>query len=161
MTCNWTNISQQNFSVTIFMCLPFIFGGMWFHLNCKCWKNVMFNGKLSSWFIDFMCICRQFAGNNDEVYCVRFFGTDDRSIAVATNSSAIKIFDVSTWSCQIVTGHTDIVMSLDTHDSDGTTYMVSGGKVSVLLEEVLHFNVFYMFKKLLPWLLRLRSLFYF
>lgn len=89
---------------------------------------VTYSGNIILYRKDDFSFFKQFAGNNDEVYCIRFFGTDDRSIAVATNSSAIKVFDVSTWSCQIVTGHTDIVMSLDTHDSDGTTYMVSGGK---------------------------------
>lgn len=71
---------------------------------------------------------KQFSGNNDEIYCVRFLGADDSHIAMATNANAIKIFDLSTWSCQILTGHTDIVMTLDACVIDGVDHLVSGSK---------------------------------
>jgi len=49
---------------------------------------------------------------------------------MATNANAIKIFDLSTWSCRILTGHTDIVMTLDSCVIDDVDHLVSGSKVS-------------------------------
>lgn len=56
---------------------------------------------------------KQFAGNNDEVLDIKFLGEDETHIAVATNSELIKVFSLSSWDCQILHGHTDIVLALD------------------------------------------------
>ncbi|CAL1588409.1 unnamed protein product [Knipowitschia caucasica] len=56
---------------------------------------------------------QQFVGYNDEVLDVKFLGKADSHIVVATNSCQIKVFELQTNSCQILYGHTDIVLSLD------------------------------------------------
>uniref|UniRef100_A0A8C4ESX7 Transducin beta like 3 n=1 Tax=Dicentrarchus labrax TaxID=13489 RepID=A0A8C4ESX7_DICLA len=55
----------------------------------------------------------QFVGYNDEVLDVKFLGKDDSHIVVATNSCQLKVFELLTNSCQILSGHTDTVLSLD------------------------------------------------
>jgi WD40 repeat protein len=61
---------------------------------------------------------------------VRFCGANDSSVAVATNSNSIKIHDVATWSCQLLYGHADTVLSLDVHSSGHL--LASASKVSHL-----------------------------
>jgi WD40 repeat protein len=73
----------------------------------------------------------QFVGHNDEVLDVRFWGQDDQQIAVATNSPLIKVFDVDTWACQILVGHTDNVVAIDTYQKGHTSLLVSGSKVGM------------------------------
>ncbi|XP_053550459.1 transducin beta-like protein 3 [Bombina bombina] len=56
---------------------------------------------------------KQFAGYNDEVLDVKFFGPSDSHIVVATNSPQLKVFELATSNCQILYGHTETVLALD------------------------------------------------
>ncbi|XP_039211517.1 transducin beta-like protein 3 [Crotalus tigris] len=56
---------------------------------------------------------KQFSGYNGEVLDVRFLGPKDSHIVVATNSPQLKIFELSSSNCQILPGHSDIVLALD------------------------------------------------
>lgn len=60
-----------------------------------------------------LAVQQQFVGYNDDVLDVKFVGKDDTHIAVATNSSQLKVFELSTNSCQILHGHTDTILSID------------------------------------------------
>ncbi|XP_070581106.1 transducin beta-like protein 3 isoform X2 [Ptychodera flava] len=71
-------------------------------------------------------LIKQFVGYNDEVLDIKFMGEKQTHIAVATNSEQIRIFDLSTLNCQILTGHSDIVLSLDVF-KDGL-HLVSSSK---------------------------------
>ena len=57
---------------------------------------------------------------------------DDSHIAVATNSNIVKVFDVNTWDCQVLTGHTDIVLCLDVY-KHGSLLVTSSKDNSVRL----------------------------
>ena len=52
----------------------------------------------------------QFVGYNDDVLDMQLAGTDGAHLVVATNSPLVKVFTVSSWSCQVLRGHTDIVL---------------------------------------------------
>ncbi|XP_033022978.1 transducin beta-like protein 3 [Lacerta agilis] len=56
---------------------------------------------------------KQFAGYNGEVLDVRFLGPKDSHVVVATNSPQLKVFELVSSNCQILHGHTDIVLALD------------------------------------------------
>uniref|UniRef100_A0A8C5K1Y8 Transducin (beta)-like 3 n=1 Tax=Jaculus jaculus TaxID=51337 RepID=A0A8C5K1Y8_JACJA len=56
---------------------------------------------------------KQFAGYSEEVLDVRFLGPEDSYIVVASNSPCLKVFELQTSTCQILHGHTDIVLALD------------------------------------------------
>lgn len=62
-------------------------------------------------------------GDNDQVLslCV----LSDKYLAVACNSSAVRLYDRETWQCRLYPGHTDTVLCLAMGDHD---MMVSGGK---------------------------------
>uniref|UniRef100_A0A1L8DGY2 Putative wd40-repeat-containing subunit of the 18s rrna processing complex n=1 Tax=Nyssomyia neivai TaxID=330878 RepID=A0A1L8DGY2_9DIPT len=55
---------------------------------------------------------KQLIGFSDEILDMAFVGKKDRYLAVATNSPDIKFYDTTTMNCQVLKGHTDIVMSL-------------------------------------------------
>lgn len=59
----------------------------------------------------FFCT-KQFIGFSAEILDVAFVGKKGRYLAVATNSSDIKVYDTVDMNCQIVKGHSDIVLSL-------------------------------------------------
>lgn len=48
----------------------------------------------------------QLVGNNDEILDVKFLSAEESHLAVASNSDQIKVFELSTMNCQILTGHT-------------------------------------------------------
>lgn len=62
----------------------------------------------------------------DEIIETKFL--TDFYVAVCSNSETIKIFDTRTNTCEIVKGHTDIVVSLDIFQVDNIHYIVSGAK---------------------------------
>ena len=70
----------------------------------------------------------QFAGFNDDILDIKFVGAGNSHIVVATNSELIKVFEVATWNCQIVKGHSDIVLSVDVYQRDPSLF-VSSSKV--------------------------------
>ena len=75
--------------------------------------------------------CLQFSGNNDEIVDIKFLDDTERYAVVATNSMYIKVFELSTWDCEILYGHTDIVLSLDVF-TVGNIF-VSSGKVGLII----------------------------
>ncbi|XP_022093609.1 transducin beta-like protein 3 isoform X2 [Acanthaster planci] len=56
---------------------------------------------------------KQFVGYNEEILDLCFMGEKDTHLAVASNSEQIRVFDLSSLSCQILPGHTDIVLALE------------------------------------------------
>lgn len=76
-----------------------------------------------------MCYCGfpQFVGYNDEILDVCFAGSDQTHLAVATNSSEWKLYNLDTMNCQLLEGHTDVVLSLEINDSGDM--LVTGSKV--------------------------------
>ncbi|XP_023219052.1 transducin beta-like protein 3 [Centruroides sculpturatus] len=70
---------------------------------------------------------KQFSGHNDDILDIKCIGKESSHIAVATNSSYIKVFELSTFNCQLLKGHQDLVLSLDTF-ATAPHYLVSGSK---------------------------------
>ena len=80
--------------------------------------------------LTFCCCCcgfLQFVGYNDEILDVCFAGGDQTHLAVATNSSEWKVYNLDTMNCQLLEGHTDIVLSLEVNDRGDM--LVTGSKV--------------------------------
>ncbi|XP_052781403.1 transducin beta-like protein 3 [Mya arenaria] len=76
--------------------------------------------------LDKLRLQKQFAGNNDEILDVKYFGEGDGYAIVATNSQHIKVFELETWNCEILYGHTDIVLAIA--HIDKTDMFISSGK---------------------------------
>ncbi len=67
-------------------------------------------------------------GYNDDILDIKYLGSGDSHIAVATNSELVKVFQQGTWGCQILRGHSNTVMCLDVFQP--TQLLASGSKVS-------------------------------
>ncbi|XP_050513155.1 transducin beta-like protein 3 [Diabrotica virgifera virgifera] len=80
----------------------------------------------------FVCL-KQFVGFSDDILDITFVGEEDSHLAIATNSSDIKLYCNATMNCQILKGHTDIVMSLATCPADPTNMLSSGKDNTVRL----------------------------
>lgn len=74
-------------------------------------------------------------GHNDEILDLKIIpenemsiGQDDhqRRVAVATNSAQVKVFDLGSYSCQVLEGHSDTVLCLDV--SPCGRYLATSGK---------------------------------
>ncbi|KAJ8957447.1 hypothetical protein NQ318_004927 [Aromia moschata] len=61
----------------------------------------------------FACM-KQLIGFSDEILDISFVGKMDTYLAVATNSNDIKLYENATMNCQLLKGHTDLVLSLST-----------------------------------------------
>lgn len=78
-------------------------------------------------------LARQMIGFNDEIVDATFLSADSTTgsssethLALATNSSLIRVYSTSNHDARLLDGHTDIVLSLD-HSSDGRL-LASGSK---------------------------------
>jgi len=69
---------------------------------------------------------KQIVGYNDEIIDVAYIGEEETHLAVAANSEQIRVFNLKKFECDLVYGHTDIVICLD-RNTDGTL-MASGSK---------------------------------
>jgi U3 small nucleolar RNA-associated protein 13 len=69
---------------------------------------------------------RQIAGYNEEVLDTLFVGKDDGKLAVVTNTEQIRVYDLATPFCDILYGHSEIVLNV-ARSRDGTM-LVSGSK---------------------------------
>ncbi|KAF9378500.1 U3 small nucleolar RNA-associated protein 13 [Podila verticillata] len=69
---------------------------------------------------------KQIVGYNDEIIDVAYIGEEETHLAVAANSEQIRVFNLKEFECDLVYGHSDIVICLD-RNTDGTL-MASGSK---------------------------------
>ncbi|KAG8647939.1 transducin beta-like protein 3 isoform X2 [Manihot esculenta] len=75
-------------------------------------------------------LSKRLIGYNEEILDMRFLGEEEKFLAVATNLEQIRVYDLESMSCAyVLTGHTEIVLSLDTCVStSGRTLIVTGSK---------------------------------
>ncbi|KAK6059751.1 WD domain, G-beta repeat protein [Cooperia oncophora] len=57
---------------------------------------------------------RQIVGFHDEVYSCSFVGKEESHLAVASNTKEIRLYNTSTWDCQLVEGHSESVLCVAT-----------------------------------------------
>ncbi len=77
---------------------------------------------------------RTIVGHNDEILDLKIipgsdsdnFNLRNKRVAVATNSSQIRIFDLSSFSCVVLDGHTDTVLTIDV--SPCGNFLATSGK---------------------------------
>lgn len=74
---------------------------------------------------------KQIIGFTDEILDVIIVGSDESHILVATNSSDLKHYDTDTMNCQIIKGHTDIVLCLAKFPSKPDLFISAGKDNSI------------------------------
>ncbi|KAI3862002.1 hypothetical protein MKX03_022104 [Papaver bracteatum] len=75
-------------------------------------------------------LSRRLVGYNEEIVDMKFLGDDEQFLAVATNIEQVRVYDLASMSCSyVLTGHSEIVLCLDTCiSSSGKTLVVTGSK---------------------------------
>ncbi|XP_061191404.1 transducin beta-like protein 3 [Saccostrea echinata] len=73
---------------------------------------VTFDNNITLCSLEDLSVKKQFCGNTDQVLDVQFLGAKDTHLAVATNSEHLKVFEISSWNCQLCSGHTDIILGV-------------------------------------------------
>jgi U3 small nucleolar RNA-associated protein 13 len=77
--------------------------------------------------INLLKYSRQIAGYNEEILDMELVGTQkDSHLAVITNTEQIRLYDLKTFDCDIIYGHSDIVLCLAS--SYNNQYIVTGSK---------------------------------
>jgi U3 small nucleolar RNA-associated protein 13 len=67
-------------------------------------------------FLKILFFAFKFIGELGDVLDVRFLNGNDNNpsyVVVASNDEKVKVFHLNTWHCQMLKGHTDIVIGLD------------------------------------------------
>ena len=88
---------------------------------------VTFDHNITMYSMNDLTLRKQFVGYNDEILDIKFLGEADSHIAVATNSELLRVYEVASWNCQILQGHTNTVMSLDVNKK--SNLIVTSSKV--------------------------------
>jgi U3 small nucleolar RNA-associated protein 13 len=78
-------------------------------------------------------VTRQFAGFNDEIFDISHISSASNCIAVATNSAEVRVYDLNSFSCLLVEGHTESVLSVDSPDWDDWMFASSSKDNSVII----------------------------
>lgn len=83
-------------------------------------QNILFHSLTSR------ALTRRLIGYNDEIVDATFLGANDSHLAVATNSSLVRVYDAKDMDARLLEGHSEIVLTLD-HGPDGRL-LASGSK---------------------------------
>eukprot|EP00794_Sanderia_malayensis_P012111 gene12111-13362_t len=81
--------------------------------SLNCLATVTYDHSIILYDLVTMKKLKQFVGHYDEILDMKFAGEDHSLLAVATNSSQVKVIERETTDCQILHGHTETVLSLD------------------------------------------------
>lgn len=82
---------------------------------------------------DTMTLWKQLAGYNDQILDAIFIGTNDSHLVVATNSIQLRIYTRKTFSCQLLTGHTALVLALAKHPTQSNIFASSSHDNSIIM----------------------------
>lgn len=74
---------------------------------------------------------KQLIGFTDEVLDIIFVGKEEKHLVVATNSPDLKYYEIESMNCQIIKGHTDIVLALACFPTKPEMFVSSGKDNSV------------------------------
>ncbi|KOX68996.1 Transducin beta-like protein 3 [Melipona quadrifasciata] len=72
-----------------------------------------------------------FIGYTDEILDIVYLGDNGSHMAIATNSNDIKLYNILTMDCELLRGHTDIVLSLSTTPVNAYLLISSGKDNSI------------------------------
>ena len=74
-------------------------------------------------------------GYSDEILDVAYLGDNDSHIALATNSCDIKLYEIASMNCQLLSGHTDSILALATTLAN-VNLLLSSAKVFISFNNI-------------------------
>jgi U3 small nucleolar RNA-associated protein 13 len=73
---------------------------------------------------------KQFIGDHGEILDTQLCG--ENLLAMATNSPLVKLYNINTWDCKLMKGHTDLVICLSVFTDKQRTFLASSSKDSTI-----------------------------
>ncbi len=84
-------------------------------------------------------VTKQYIADHGEILDLQFCNRNQNLLAVATNSEFLKIYDLNTWDCKLLKGHTDLIICLNAfvdrstkNQHDRISYLASSSKDSTI-----------------------------
>jgi U3 small nucleolar RNA-associated protein 13 len=80
-------------------------------------------------------VYKQYVGDHGEILDLQYCNREENLLAMATNSEFLKIYDLNTWDCKLLKGHTDLIICLSSFVSKKPTessYLASSSKDSTI-----------------------------
>lgn len=75
---------------------------------------------------------KRLIGDHGEILDMQLCAKDESLIAMATNNEFLKIYNLNTWDCKLLKGHTDLIICLSVYNDEGTSYIASSSKDSTI-----------------------------
>ncbi|CAI4232177.1 unnamed protein product [Auanema sp. JU1783] len=76
---------------------------------------------------------RQIVGFSDEIYTCCLIGKDQSHLVVGSNTKELRLYNTTTWDCQLISGHTESILSVSCADWDKTIIASASKDSSVIL----------------------------
>lgn len=122
-------------------------------LNVELFRKLNKQAKLEEGeFSELFNVYKQYVGDNGEILDIQYCNLKENLLAVATNSEFLKIYDLNTWDCKLLKGHTDLVICLSsfTDKHSNKSYLASSSKDNTIrlwrIEDSLEENGNYTFE---------------
>jgi U3 small nucleolar RNA-associated protein 13 len=64
---------------------------------------------------------KQYVGDHGEILDLQYCNREENLLAMATNSEFLKIYDLNTWDCKLLKGHTDLIICLSSFVNKNTS----------------------------------------
>uniref|UniRef100_A0A914DIJ3 U3 small nucleolar RNA-associated protein 13 C-terminal domain-containing protein n=1 Tax=Acrobeloides nanus TaxID=290746 RepID=A0A914DIJ3_9BILA len=80
-----------------------------------------------------LTMTKQLSGFNDEIFASTFLSEKSNCLVVATNSPEIRIYDMNSWSCHLLQGHEESVLSVDSPPWDEFLFASSSKDNSIIV----------------------------
>ncbi|RNA33216.1 transducin beta 3 [Brachionus plicatilis] len=73
---------------------------------------------------------KQYIGDHGEILDLQYCSQKQNLLAMATNSEFLKVYDLNTWDCRLLKGHTDLVICLAVYvdKNSSLSYLASSSK---------------------------------
>ena len=75
---------------------------------------------------------KRLIGDHGEILDAQLCGQAENLLAMATNNEFLKIYNLNTWDCKLLRGHTDLIVCLSVFNQADVSYVASSSKDSTI-----------------------------
>ena len=77
-------------------------------------------------------INKRLIGDHGEILDTQLCSKDESLLAMATNNEFLKIYNLNTWDCKLLRGHTDLIICVSVFNDEEVSYIASSSKDSTI-----------------------------
>jgi U3 small nucleolar RNA-associated protein 13 len=75
---------------------------------------------------------KRLIGDHGEILDMQLCAKDESLLAMATNNEFLKIYNLNTWDCKLLKGHTDLIICISVYNDEEVSYVASSSKDSTI-----------------------------